>query len=99
MTLVSIGSKVLRSHNVKRLIQRSIFSCYSTATPQIAEYLKAPTFEGVEKEYPERIVKIVDQIAALTLLEVADLNELLSKKLNIRVMFPELIHGKPCQVI
>ncbi|KAM3171761.1 hypothetical protein ACTXT7_015967 [Hymenolepis weldensis] len=97
ISVISVGSKILRSHNVKRIIQRSVFSCYSTATPQIAENLKAPTLEGAEKEYPERIVKIVDQIAALTLLEVADLNELLSKKLNINVMFPEFIHGKPCQ--
>ncbi|VDL58462.1 unnamed protein product [Hymenolepis diminuta] len=83
ISVISVGSKILRSHNAKRLIQRSVFSCYSTAASQIAEYLKAPALEGVEKEYPERIVKIVDQIAALTLLEVADLNELLSKKLNI----------------
>ena len=35
------------------------------------------------KVYPEKISSIVDQISALNLLEVADLNELLKKRLNI----------------
>jgi len=36
-----------------------------------------------KKVYPEKISTIVDQIAQLNLLEVADLNELLKKRLNI----------------
>ena len=36
-----------------------------------------------EKEYPEKITKLVDQIAELNLLEVSDLNALLKSKLNI----------------
>ena len=35
------------------------------------------------KNYPEKIVKIVDDISHLTLLEVADLNELLKSRLKI----------------
>merc|ERR1711936_295154 len=36
-----------------------------------------------KKTYPEKISTIVDQISKLNLLEVADLNELLKKRLNI----------------
>ena len=35
------------------------------------------------KAYPDKIVKIVDEISGLTLLEVADLNELLKTRLKI----------------
>jgi large subunit ribosomal protein L7/L12 len=35
------------------------------------------------KQYPEKIVQIVDHISQLTLLEVADLNELLKARLKI----------------
>ena len=35
------------------------------------------------KKYPDKIVSIVDHISQLTLLEVADLNELLKAKLKI----------------
>lgn len=38
---------------------------------------------GQEKSYDPRISKLVDDISRLTLLEVADLNELLKKRLNI----------------
>ncbi|KAM7540019.1 hypothetical protein Aperf_G00000039393 [Anoplocephala perfoliata] len=79
-----VFSDVLRFNHNRSLIQRSITNRYSTETPEGAVKLKSPTLEGMEKEYPENIVKIVDQVAALTLLEVADLNELLSKRLNIK---------------
>ncbi|KAL5112689.1 39S ribosomal protein L12 mitochondrial [Taenia crassiceps] len=42
------------------------------------------TLNEDEREYPANVVKIVDEIASLTLLEVADLNELLTKRLNIK---------------
>ena len=38
---------------------------------------------GQAKVYPPKITAIVDQIAQLNLIEVADLNELLKKRLNI----------------
>lgn len=37
------------------------------------------------KQYPEKITNIVTEISKLTLIEVADLNELLKKTLNIQV--------------
>jgi len=43
--------------------------------------LSTPTNE--DKAYPPKLVNLVDQIAGLTLLEVADLNELLKKTLKI----------------
>lgn len=38
---------------------------------------------GQQKTYEPKIVKLVDEISQLTLLQVADLNELLKKTLNI----------------
>ncbi|KAA0189302.1 putative mitochondrial ribosomal protein l12 strongylocentrotus purpuratus [Fasciolopsis buskii] len=39
---------------------------------------------GGEKTYPGHIIRLVDAIASMTLLEVADLTELLQKRLNIK---------------
>ena len=39
--------------------------------------------DGEAKTYPPKIVALVDDIAALTLLEAADLNALLKERLNI----------------
>nr|VZI19912.1 unnamed protein product [Spirometra erinaceieuropaei] len=43
-----------------------------------------PNIQGQEKIFPAHIESIADSIAKLTLLEVADLNELLIKRLNIK---------------
>ncbi|XP_045119188.1 39S ribosomal protein L12, mitochondrial-like isoform X2 [Portunus trituberculatus] len=48
-----------------------------------AEALSVPAADGVPKVYPEKIQNIVTDISKLTLIEVADLNELLKKTLNI----------------
>uniref|UniRef100_A0A0P4WYX2 Ribosomal protein L7/L12 C-terminal domain-containing protein n=1 Tax=Scylla olivacea TaxID=85551 RepID=A0A0P4WYX2_SCYOL len=48
-----------------------------------AEALSVPVAEGMPKVYPEKIQNIVSDISKLTLIEVADLNELLRKTLNI----------------
>jgi large subunit ribosomal protein L7/L12 len=42
-----------------------------------------PQPDNENKQYPEKIEKLVDQISSLTLMEVADLNQLLKKRLNI----------------
>lgn len=42
-----------------------------------SEALASPVRVGEDREYPEKIKHIVDQVSSLTLLEVADLNELL----------------------
>jgi len=44
------------------------------------------TFEGEEKSYAPKIQKLVSEISQLTLLEVADLNDLLKKSLKISDM-------------
>lgn len=54
-----------------------VLRCYSS------EPLPAPNAEG-EKQYSQKIRQIVDDISQLTLLEVADLNELLKKTLKIQ---------------
>ncbi|KAE8745391.1 hypothetical protein FOCC_FOCC007939 [Frankliniella occidentalis] len=48
-----------------------------------AEAMPAPTPDNAPKMYPLKIEKIVDEIAGLTLVEVADLSELLKKRLNL----------------
>ena len=49
--------------------------------------LPAPQPDDAVKEYPEKITNIVDEISKLTLVEVADLNELLKvKKVFVRNM-------------
>ena len=48
--------------------------------------IPAPTFEGDDKLYAPKIQQIVKEISQLTLLEVADLNELLKVSL-IKVTF------------
>ena len=49
----------------------------------VTTVISPPTFEGEDKQYPAKIQKLVDEIAALTLVEVADLNELLKKTLKL----------------
>ncbi len=58
---------------------------FSSATQAQASPLTPPGIEGQEKVYPAHIEGIVQSISKLTLLEVADLNELLTKRLNIKV--------------
>ena len=51
------------------------------------EAIKIPHSETIpqnEKTYSSKITTIVDQISALNLLEVSDLNELLKSRLKIR---------------
>lgn len=50
---------------------------------QSAEAASIPAPEGALKVYPQKIEAIVHEITKLTLVEVADLNELLKKTLNI----------------
>ncbi|XP_068223473.1 uncharacterized protein mRpL12 [Palaemon carinicauda] len=45
--------------------------------------LSTPTPDGAPKVYPEKIQSIVSEITKLTVLEVADLNDLLKRTLNI----------------
>ncbi|XP_020611294.1 39S ribosomal protein L12, mitochondrial-like isoform X2 [Orbicella faveolata] len=58
--------------------------------------LSAPQPDDAVKEYPEKITNIVDEISKLTLIEVADLNELLKKTLKIEgaTMMP-MMGGMP----
>ncbi len=86
MSFISRAFSSLYKHNIPRSVTlRRAARLSSAAAAPAAEKLHQPTLEGQEKEFPTHIVKIVDDIAKLTLLEVADLNELLSKRLNIKV--------------
>ncbi|PIK56034.1 putative 39S ribosomal protein L12, mitochondrial isoform X1 [Apostichopus japonicus] len=54
-----------------------------SASPE-EKVIPPPTPDNQPKHYPEHIKSIVDQIAGLTLIEVADLNQLLKERLNIQ---------------
>ncbi|XP_013788877.1 39S ribosomal protein L12, mitochondrial-like [Limulus polyphemus] len=81
---LTIINRPLRQNKqyVSRLpqVSFSVHSCRYCST----EVLKHPEASGAEKMYPVKIQKIVEDIAQLTLIEVADLNELLKKTLNIQ---------------
>ncbi|CAH8495923.1 unnamed protein product [Schistosoma mattheei] len=68
----------------------SFYNVLSKPYTQMATNLGAdkdlvpPSFSADNKEYPKHIHEIVNRISSLTLLEVADLSELLQKKLNIK---------------
>ena len=63
----------------------------SEAEPQ--EQIPMPTPVGQDKTYPPKITDLVDQIAQLNLLEVADLNALLKTRLNITESAPVMMGG------
>jgi len=63
-----------------RSLQPQRAPCFRTLSSGV---IPPPTFEGDEKEYPPKIQKLVDEITELTLVEVADLNELLKKTLKL----------------
>merc|ERR1712212_690398 len=63
--------------------QSSVYGITYQRRFRSAEALAIPVAEGESKVYPEKIQSIVGQISQLTLVEVADLNDLLKKTLNI----------------
>jgi len=60
---------------------RHLFSTEATTTSETP--LDIPPPSGTDKVYPPKIQKLVDDIAKLNLLEVADLNDCLKKTLKI----------------
>merc|ERR1712029_834613 len=76
-------------------LRASILTCNRQMS---SEAMPLPAAEPTaHKVYPEKISTIVDQIAQLNLLEVADLNELLKKRLNISDA-PVMMAGGPAPV-
>ncbi|OQR75572.1 39S ribosomal protein L12 [Tropilaelaps mercedesae] len=68
-------------------ISRCLPASIGLATPSPDRCLSAipqPVPVGAAKEYPEKIYNIVSEISKLSLIEIADLNELLKKTLNIQ---------------
>lgn len=55
-----------------------------TSTSKQNEVLHTPPLDNAPKEYSPKIQQLVDDIAKLTLLEIADLNELLKATLKIQ---------------
>jgi len=69
--------------------------CLSTTPHTRNEAMPLPANPAAgEKVYPEKITQLVDSIAQLNLLEVADLNSLLKSRLNISDA-PVMMSGGP----
>ncbi len=74
--LTRATSRVIAEH-FRLPVQVRMLSSQTISFPQ------SETTPAELKEYPEKIVNIVNHISQLTLLEVADLNELLKSRLKI----------------
>lgn len=60
------------------------FRLLKTSTGKLNDVLRTPPLDNAPKEYSPKIQHLVDDIAKLTLLEIADLNELLKATLKIQ---------------
>merc|ERR1712134_195041 len=63
-----------------RIVCRNIVRQINVTQPTL---VAAPVTDDTERVYSEKVTSLVDQIAGLTLQEVADLNSALKKRLNI----------------
>ncbi|KAH7943968.1 39S ribosomal protein L12, mitochondrial [Rhipicephalus sanguineus] len=82
-SVLSTGRHCIRAIH-KRCAATPTAAVSATAKSYSTEVLAQPASSAEERHYPEKITRIVDDIAKLTLMEVADLNELLKKTLNIQ---------------
>lgn len=78
--LLSAGHRCSRATEKRFLAQAFTMQRLRYSTEALAQ----PVPTGEDKRYPEKISRIVEEISKLTLLEVADLNDLLKKTLNIQ---------------
>uniref|UniRef100_A0A2R5LHW5 Putative mitochondrial ribosomal protein l12 strongylocentrotus purpuratus n=1 Tax=Ornithodoros turicata TaxID=34597 RepID=A0A2R5LHW5_9ACAR len=76
--LVSATARCLRN------AQDRLPACAMHRLQYSTQVLAQPVSAAEEKRYPVKISRIVEEISKLTLLEVADLNDLLKKTLNIQ---------------
>lgn len=66
-----------------RSFERQRAPCRRCLSSDVTDVIPPATLEGEEKKYSVKIQKLVDEITELTLVEVADLNELLKKTLKL----------------
>uniref|UniRef100_A0A023GFP0 Putative mitochondrial ribosomal protein l12 strongylocentrotus purpuratus n=1 Tax=Amblyomma triste TaxID=251400 RepID=A0A023GFP0_AMBTT len=78
------GSFLSTGRHCVRAIHRRSPATPIAALKYSTEALAQPAPSNEERQYPEKITRIVDDIAKLTLMEVADLNDLLKKTLHIQ---------------
>ncbi|XP_041364125.1 39S ribosomal protein L12, mitochondrial-like, partial [Gigantopelta aegis] len=76
-------SSYCRRLALHRMLKHVKRSCVSHPRPYVTEAILSPQTNLADKNYAPKLEKIVDDISQLNLLEVADLNELLKKRLNI----------------
>uniref|UniRef100_A0A023FTZ4 Putative mitochondrial ribosomal protein l12 strongylocentrotus purpuratus n=1 Tax=Amblyomma parvum TaxID=251391 RepID=A0A023FTZ4_AMBPA len=78
------GSFLLTGKHCMRAIHNRSPAVPVAALKYSTEALAQPAPSNEERQYPEKIARIVNDISKLTLMEVADLNDLLKKTLNIQ---------------
>lgn len=87
-TKAIVCSTGIVSNYCRRLAQKQLKLCQSVCSSRLystaPDVIPPPHAEGQPKIYTPKIEKIVTDISQLSLLEVADLNELLKKTLNIQ---------------
>lgn len=81
MRLASLQKCLCNIHR-SRYVRVSLPVVSKFMSTEAAE-LSTPPSDGQQKVYPEHVENIVSQISQMTLLEVAELNECLKKRLNI----------------
>lgn len=85
----------LTLRQVSRISARRMFSAEAAPATAGAAALTPPTPEGVPKPINPKLESIVNNIAALNLLEVSELSALLKKKLNLpeTAFMPQMAAG------
>ncbi|XP_051162626.1 39S ribosomal protein L12, mitochondrial [Leptopilina boulardi] len=77
--------RIVLQKNVHQLRQfhKCIALCQTEASAAVAEKMTIPVPEGVDKPVSAKIDKIANEISALNLIEVAELSDVLKKRLNL----------------
>ncbi|XP_068148838.1 large ribosomal subunit protein bL12 [Drosophila tropicalis] len=96
---MQITRLALRQMTRQIRLQRMYSAAAATATAAPAEKLVPPVPEGVAKPPNPKLDSIVNNIAALNLLEVAELSTLLKQKLNLpeTAFAPQIAVGGPAR--
>jgi large subunit ribosomal protein L7/L12 len=78
------GLNIVRGLSTSSARANAAAAVTEPAAAQASKVIPPPNLEGQPKNYSAKIDKLVTEIASLNLGEVADLNELLRKRLNIK---------------
>ncbi|KAF5394459.1 putative mitochondrial ribosomal protein l12 strongylocentrotus purpuratus [Paragonimus heterotremus] len=91
---------ITRVASKSQFLTNKLHTCSQATFPEQLKTnisLEPPEIPGsaTEKSYPAHIIKLANEVCQLTLMEVADLSELLQKKLNIKTAVMPMMGGVP----